>query len=218
MGVRYNAYPRPDSRAGPARLRIGLSLAVLTALSQSVSVETGQLGLPFGARPDGRGVHMRDVEDPKPVIRQQPDSFGPARDSGARTGPLAVALRGLGLLGLLLLAACTLKGYSGETLPAEELAVVDWSWPSGVRVKSLDGELPGASSRAMVLPGEHIVNFTYSSNFGLTTYSATLTFEAEAGKVYRLQASCHGLVSCEPFWAWVEEAESEIVVAGKSPN
>lgn len=101
----------------------------------------------------------------------------------------------------------------------DEIAVIEWSnWSGGVRVKSLDGELPSFDSSAEVLPGEHIVNITHSPNFGLTTYSATLTFEAEPGRVYKIDAECGTLVQCRPFWAWIEDAEEGKIVAGRKPE
>ena len=121
---------------------------------------------------------------------------------------------------LCFVQACgTMQGYKGEAQPAEETAVVEWSnWSGGVKVKSLDGELPSFASSAQVLPGEHIVNITHSPNLGLSTYSATLTFDAEAGRVYEIAAECGTLVKCRPFWAWIEDAEAEKIVAGRRPE
>ena len=93
-----------------------------------------------------------------------------------------------------------------------------WSnWSGGVRVKSMNGEPPGFASSAELLPGEHLVNLTLSPNLGLTTYSATLSFEAEAGRVYKLHAKCGGLVSCDPFWAWIVDVKDGRTIAGRAP-
>ena len=120
----------------------------------------------------------------------------------------------------LLFSACgPMKAYEGEARPAEEIAVLQWSnWTGGVRVKSLNGELPGQASSAQILPGENIVNFIHSPNFGLTTYSMTLTFDAEAGRRYKIDADCDGTVTCKPFWAWIEDAGDGSLVAGRRPE
>lgn len=121
-----------------------------------------------------------------------------------------------GALLLALLAACgTVQGYKGDPLPREEVAMIEWS---GLTVKVLNGKLPGASSAAEVLPGEQIITILYSPNLGLTTFSKTLTFEAEAGQSYELHASCGSFVNCRPFWAWVEDMKGGAVIAGKSPK
>ncbi len=112
-----------------------------------------------------------------------------------------------------------MKGFDGPPRPADEIAVVKWSnWAGGVRVKSMNGEPPGLASSAELLPGEQLVNFTHSPNLGLTTYSATLSFEAEPGGVYKLHAACSGLVDCEPFWAWIVDTKDGKIVAGRAPQ
>ncbi len=125
------------------------------------------------------------------------------------------------LCGLLLcLTACgTMKAYEGEPLAPDETAIIKWSSMSGgAKVKSLNGELPGHATRAEILPGEHLVNFTHSPNLGLTTYSKTLSFEAEPGHTYKIRAKCGGFVECKPFWAWIEDLGDGSTVAGRRPE
>lgn len=112
-----------------------------------------------------------------------------------------------------------MKGFDEPAESPDEIAVIKWSnWSGGVRVKSLDGELPSFDSSAEVLPGEHIVNFTHSPNLGLSTYSATLSFKAEPGRLYKIDAECGSFVKCRPFWAWIEDVEEGKIVAGRKPE
>lgn len=112
-----------------------------------------------------------------------------------------------------------MKGFDGPPRSSDEIAVVKWSnWSGGVRVKSMNGKPPGLASGAELLPGEHLVNLTHSANLGLTTYSATLAFEAEAGGVYKIHAKCGSLVNCAPFWAWIVDTKDGKTIAGREPQ
>jgi hypothetical protein len=112
----------------------------------------------------------------------------------------------------LFLAACGTAGPQEEAASTPpEMAMLTWS--GGVRIKSLDGKLLGSGSAAELAPGEHQVNVAHSSNFGLTTYSATLAFEVEAGRRYEIQADCAGLVRCKPFEVWIVDLEDGTKIA-----
>ena len=114
------------------------------------------------------------------------------------------------------LAACgTVQNYKGDPLPREEVAMIEWS---GLTVKVINGKLPGAASSAEVLPGEQIITILYSPNLGLTSYSKTLIFDAEAGHSYELHAECGSFLKCKPFWAWVENQKGGEIITGRSPN
>lgn len=123
------------------------------------------------------------------------------------------------------------NAFEEPDLPSEQAAVLDWGggvW-GGSRapeVATIDGNpVPASlwSSSARVAPGTHEVVFTYSVYRGLYAMPAhaypehKLTFDAEAGHVYRLKTECDGLGSYNCM-SWLEDETAEIIVAGSIPD
>jgi hypothetical protein len=137
------------------------------------------------------------------------------------------------------LVAAAIQGCAGPPpdafeepdLPSAQVAVLNWGggvW-GGSRdpvVASIDGKPVQASlwnSSARVAPGIREIVFIYSVYRGLYAIPAhahvrhQLTFDAEAGHVYRLKTECDGLGSYNCM-SWLEDETAEIIVAGSIPD
>lgn len=136
---------------------------------------------------------------------------------------------------MLLIAACAPKQtYTGERLPAEQVARIQRNtikihlyYTRTLNVASVDGLQPSAlQTDYEVLPGQHVLAvkvfwttklllapLVTAQNWQVNTNS--LTFEAEAGHRYRLNGE-EG--PNKIYYVWLEDADTGSIVAGTRPG
>jgi len=119
---------------------------------------------------------------------------------------------------VFLFAGCATKqAYEGSPLPRESVAVIKPSTPGLVNlavILQVDGIKRGFFEEiAEVLPGDHTVLVQVSTGFFPVTIhrTKTLSFNARAGHVYRVE----GKVSGGKAIAWIEDETTNEVVAGE---
>ena len=122
------------------------------------------------------------------------------------------------LLSLTLSSCTNIKAYEGSTRRPNEVAKVTQIPPQSVFQVDVDDTVSGVfDSGIEVLPGRHKVTITAYrlSSFGLRSYklwTSTMEFDAEAGKTYIVDGRSFGR-----WQAWIIEASTGAVVAGKAP-
>ena len=123
------------------------------------------------------------------------------------------------LIAVLLLSGCgTMQAYSGPQLPKEQVAVVKSNilkHPfTTIVIAAVDGKSrSGARTNVEVLPGRHTLDLLVNVTVWYVTvnYPASISFEAEAGKVYFVDAK---IVNGQPL-VWVVDEQTNEVVAGE---
>lgn len=119
---------------------------------------------------------------------------------------------------MFLFAGCATKqAYEGSKLPRESVAIIKPSTPGLIDLAGIlqvDGTKRGFFEEiAEVLPGEHTVLVQVSSGFFPVTFyrTKTLSFNARAGHVYRVEGKVRGGKAI----AWIEDETTNEVVAGE---
>ena len=126
-------------------------------------------------------------------------------------------LRMLLCLSILITGCAPVRLYSGPRLPEDQVAVI--SMPiAGAQVTKVDGQpLKLNSYKFEILPGAHSITIYYSiSHVGHALFEGedTLTFHAEAGHEYRVDAS---IVGDGKMAGWIRDGKFGKVVAGQDP-
>lgn len=122
------------------------------------------------------------------------------------------------LLSMTLSGCTSIKAYEGSTRRPDEVAKITQLPHNNVFQVDVDNIASGTfDSGIEVLPGKHKVTVTayLLSSYGLRSYKlwdATLEFNAEAGKTYIVDGRSFGR-----WQAWILEANTGAVVAGKAP-
>ncbi len=140
---------------------------------------------------------------------------------------------GLLLLFVSMTSGCaTMKAYEGPELPPDEVAIIRYQyfWRSLVRIEVVDGKMAGYWDYYFaVKPGEHtlgmIVRKCYTS-YDPTSFTLSSTFCSYFGGanvVLRFKADAGHTYVVRSFWSkntqyWVEDEDSEQVVAGRKPE
>jgi hypothetical protein len=98
----------------------------------------------------------------------------------------------LALLFALLLTGCvtTANMYEGPELPRNKIAVVTMGMSLGVL--TVDGVKGQGTMTLKVLPGKHTITLFYGDGSRKSTASQTVTFIAEAGRSYHINANVTG--------------------------
>jgi len=114
-----------------------------------------------------------------------------------------------------------IKAYEGPPLPAEQVAIIEpnyGSFTDSAYVKVIDGKKLGVLqiyNKIGVIPGEHTVDIYMSTGLGIHQARGriTLSFGAQAGHIYKV----YGKIRKGEPWAWIIDASSDEIVAGKKP-
>ena len=122
-----------------------------------------------------------------------------------------------------LLASCvsTIQTYEGPELPSEEVAILKADMSNIFHtaiVYAVDGIESGFNqANAVVLPGEHIITIRIDKILGIVSYWAyrKVALNAEAGHTYIVSGK---IIEEDSIFAWIEEKETGLIVAGKKPD
>ena len=122
-----------------------------------------------------------------------------------------------------LLASCggTIQTYEGPKLPPEKVAVIKSGSSdlfNSATVHAVDGVESGFNMvNAVILPGEHRIKIRPYKTTGIASYWAyrTVLLNAEAGHTY---IALGKIIDEETIFAWIEDAETGLVVAGTKPD
>ncbi len=134
-------------------------------------------------------------------------------------------LIGLLLTVVLIVSSCTTKKmYEGPQLPSDKVAIIK-SGSGGifgptVKIVYVDERSPGFNDiQLAVLPGKHTLEIAVIRGFEFTWIQSAgvLYFEAEAGHTYIVKVEKFFLYG-SPIAAWLEDAETGEVVAGRKPQ
>jgi hypothetical protein len=131
--------------------------------------------------------------------------------------------------GLFLFASCmTLKAYQGESLPDNDSAIITEHSYAPIYIEKVDDEsFRFYHDSAKVLPGTHTLKVKFLTpdpieERGMRTsdgmimhghQKVTFSFQAEAGRVYKVDALLKG----RKYWIWVEDEINGKVVGGQKP-
>jgi len=127
-------------------------------------------------------------------------------------------LRALLAVSAMLVSACggVMQVYEGPKKPSNEVAILrtnvgeltfDTAW-----VDLVDGRnLIRAYSEVEILPGRHSLRIQLSS--GILKASRTVSFEAQAGRAYRVRGSLRSGGT----YAWIEDDRTREAIAGAQP-
>ena len=122
-----------------------------------------------------------------------------------------------------LLASCagTMQTYEGSELPPEKVAVIkagSIDFFNSATVHAVDGVESGFNIvNAVVLPGEHHIQIRPYKFTGIASNWAyrTVLLHAEEGHTY---IGLGKIIDEETIYAWIEDAETGLVVAGTKPD
>lgn len=113
----------------------------------------------------------------------------------------------------------TMKAYTGPDLPDDRVATITTRGfhfyvvgGSNVNLVAVDGQRELFATKAKVLPGRHTIDIQYAKGGGYvgSQTQATLTLDAEAGRVYEISATFTHV--------WAIDKSTGEVVAGLKPE
>ena len=142
------------------------------------------------------------------------------------TKTITTCLASLVVALFVLLSGCgTMKGYSGEQLPASQTALIRNSshFPEIVTIESVDNNRLGiGQTKVVVLPGSHQLYVHLLRNrflWGEANANGIVNVFAEAGHEYTIEGTFESYIEFAPSnpTFWVVDVKTGEIVGGRKP-